>query len=151
MELLAQNSGEREDIRPRIVIVENEPKHGGLLLRQLQKANLTKYVKFITDGKTALDYLNEEASRGGKLIALFVDLNLSRSGGLHVLEEIRSRKDMQDLPVIVMTSSTIPEDLAKCQELGVSCYLHKPITFESFIKAVADCFHGPRGNLENLC
>ncbi len=150
MEWAANNSSESSLIRPRILILEENSGDEGLLMRHLQKANLAHFVKVITDGKAALDYLDAEAAQGGKLIALFLDLKLSQMSGLDVLEVIRSREECRRLHVIVMTSSNDPRDLAKCRSLGVSCYVQKPMVFASFIKAVADNFHVPREYLETL-
>lgn len=144
MEWLAYNSGERSDIRPRILILEESSGDEGLLMRHLQKANLAHFVKIITDGKAALDYLNAEAALGRKLIAIFLDLALSEMSGLDVLKAIRSREESRSLPVIVMTSSNNPVDLAECRRLGVCSYVQKPMAFASFVKAVADNFHVPR-------
>jgi CheY-like chemotaxis protein len=138
--------GKGRELRPRILILE-DGLGDGVFMRQLQKVNLAGFVKIVTDGKDALDFLNNEAAQGGKLIAMFLDLKLSMMGGLHVLEKIRAEKNLRHLPVIVMTSSSVPAEMEKCRKLGVSCYVQKPITLASFTKAVADSFHVPLSEL----
>ena len=49
-----------------------------------------------------------------------------------------------------MTSSNSPEAIEKCKELGVSCYVPKPLTFSSFAKAFADTFHAKRSPTTSL-
>jgi two-component system response regulator len=93
----------------------------------------------IDDGRLALDFLTAPVS--DHLVAIFLDLKLPSISGLQLLEKIRSMDKTKKLPVIVMTSSNSPEDLAKCQELQVMSYVQKPVTFAAFSQAVASAFH----------
>lgn len=128
----------------RILIVEDNPDDEVLLLRQLRKAQLDQHVKVISDGKEAVEYLNSTDRHGDEILALFLDLNLPGINGLHILERVRANPRIRGLPVIVMTSSNSPEDLERCHQLGVSCYVQKPITFATFSKAIADSFQSSR-------
>ena len=108
------------------------------------KAELHEHVKAIHDGAKALAYLTDERYPSKDLAAVFLDLQLPRLTGLQLLEAIRSDERIKHLPVIVMTSSNDPKDLDRCSELGVSCFVQKPLTFASFAKAFADTFHAQR-------
>jgi len=130
-----------ESSKTRILIVEDNPDDGALLMRQLQKAQLSEQVKIIDDGRQALDFLM--LAEADYLIAIFLDLKLPGLSGLSLLEKIRADDRRRHLPVIVMTSSNSPDDLNNCKALGVSCYVQKPVTFTAFSKAVADTFHRP--------
>ncbi len=130
----------------RVLVVEDDPFDCELLLHQLHKKGVDSHVKFISNGQEALDFLNRPtfSSEATNLIALFLDLKLPLLSGLDLLRTIRTRKDLQHLAVIVMTSSNDPKDLEECRKLQVSGYISKPITFTSFSKAVADVFHMPK-------
>ena len=127
-----------EDVR--ILIVEDNADDEHLLLRQLTKANLARYVTVIRDGKLALEFLNAHGI-AEKLVAVFLDLHLPSLNGLSILEAIRTNDPIRHLPVIVMTSSNAPADIERCRSLGVTHYVQKPVSFLSFTKAVADHFH----------
>jgi len=129
---------------PRILIVEDNPDDEALLMRQLRKAELHEHVKAIHDGSKALAYLTDERYPNTNLAAVFLDLNLPKLSGLQLLEAIRTDSRIRHLPVIVMTSSNDPAELERCRELGVSCFVQKPLTFASFAKAFADTFHAQR-------
>jgi CheY-like chemotaxis protein len=139
-----------ETQKTRILIVEDDADDEALLMRQLQKAQLHQHVKVIADGKAAVEFLTDNDSRCDELIAVFLDLKLPSISGLHVLEKVRSHDRTRNLPVIVMTSSNAPTDLERCRQLGVSCYVQKPITFATFTKAVADSFHAPKTQTGSL-
>jgi CheY-like chemotaxis protein len=130
----------------RVLVIEDNVDDSELLLRQLEKSGMASHVKFISDGREALDFLTVDAVASGtsELIAILLDLRLPSVSGIEILRRIRQHDRLQSLPVIVMTSSNDPQDLEECRRLNVTHYVSKPITFASFSKAVADVFHLPK-------
>jgi CheY-like chemotaxis protein len=63
-----------------------------------------------------------------------LDLNLPKNGGLEVLRAIRKTQDLATLPVVIVSSSASPQDLAKTQSLGVERYITKPPDLEGFLQ-----------------
>jgi CheY-like chemotaxis protein len=138
-----------DSLKPRILIVEDNPDDGELLMRQLRKARMGEQVKVIRDGSLAMQFLTDGQSEAEHLVAMFLDLQLPSMNGLALLEKLRGHEHGRNLPVIVMTSSNSPSDLEKCRALGVSSYVQKPVTFTAFTKAIADTFHSRGGAREN--
>jgi two-component system, response regulator len=129
----------------KVLVIEDNPDDRELLLRQLRKSGLGDHVKFISDGKEALDFLTgPKAPPPDDLIVILLDLRLPSLSGLELLRHLRSRPQFQSVPVTVMTSSNDPKDLEECRRLNVAHYVNKPVTFSSFSKAVADVFHPPK-------
>jgi DNA-binding response OmpR family regulator len=56
--------------------------------------------------------------------------------GLQALREIRSNKKFSQIPVIVLTTSTLKKDRVTSYELGASCYLTKPDSFARLVELV---------------
>jgi len=129
----------------KVLVIEDNADDRELLMRQLRKSGLGEQVKFISDGKEAHDFLTgPEAPPPDDLIIILLDLRLPSLSGLELLRRLRALPRFQALPVTVMTSSNDPRDLEECRRLNVLSYLTKPVTFDSFSKAVADIFHPPK-------
>jgi CheY-like chemotaxis protein len=127
----------------RVVVVEDSENDRELLLRQLRKSRIDSHVKFLSNGLEALDFLSNLPPPAPfcDLIAIFLDLKLPGMNGIELLREIRRTPLTKEIPVIIMTSSLSPKDFEACQELKVSAYIPKPITFDLFSKAIAGLPH----------
>ena len=136
----------------RVLVIEDSADDRELLLYQLRKSGMDNHVKFISDGKEALDFLISSSipNLADELIAIFLDLKLPSLGGLDLLRQLRVRNSFQDIPIIVMTSSSDPKDIQECNRLKVTNFVSKPVTFTSFSKAVADVFHRPKTDSQTV-
>lgn len=74
--------------------------------------------------------------------ALLLDLNLGPHSGLEVLAELQRRK--QALPVIVLTMSSQPRDVAEAMRLGASAYVLKGSPASELLAAVQAVAQGRR-------
>jgi CheY-like chemotaxis protein len=133
------------EIPVRVLVIEDNADDRELLQRQLRKSGMDQHVRFISDGREALDFLTgpHAPALAENLIAILLDLRLPSLSGLDLLRQLRARDHLRATPVIVMTSSNDPQDLEECRKLHVLNYVSKPVTFTSFSKAVADVFHLP--------
>ena len=127
----------------RVLVVEDSADDRDLLLRQLRKNDIDAHVKFLEDGKEAFHFLSNlpPARPFCDLIAIFLDLKLPSLSGLDLLRQVKQIPRVQNIPVIVMTSSLNPRDFEECQRLKVAAFVSKPITFESFSKAITGLPH----------
>lgn len=127
----------------RVLVVEDSPADQELLQYQLRKSQMAENVVFVSDALRALDLLTGPESKTFRqdLIAVFLDIGLPGMSGIEFLRKIRTMPKMEDLPVIIMTSSSDPRHMEECKRLKVAGYVKKPVTFDSFSKAVANIFH----------
>ncbi|HYH55463.1 MAG TPA: response regulator, partial [Anseongella sp.] len=50
------------------------------------------------------------------------------------LGEIKSNPELRRIPVIVLTTSKAEEDVTRSYNLGVNCFITKPVTFNSLVE-----------------
>ncbi|HYG34192.1 MAG TPA: response regulator [Clostridia bacterium] len=126
---------------PTVLYVEDE--ENDLLLMQMafRKVGLDQALKAVGDGREAMDYLSGRGAYSDRTQhplpqVILLDLNLPVISGFEVLGWLRRCPGLQDLPVVVFTSSSRAEDKQKAQELGANDYLEKPTSFHHFGQVV---------------
>lgn len=127
-----------------LLIVEDEEDDIFFLKRALNKAGINNPLQVVQDGHLAMDYLKGEgkfADRSGYPLPalIFLDLKLPRFHGFEVLKWMRSEPNLPPIPVIVLTSSVVNDDIERAYRLGANCYVVKPSTPEQLIQ-VATAF-----------
>jgi CheY-like chemotaxis protein len=112
-----------------------------LTQKALKKGKLLNTLYSVRDGEELLDYLLRrgaytdpaQAPRPGIIL---LDLNMPRKDGREALREIKASADLQDIPVVVFTTSKAEEDIYRSYKLGVSSFITKPVTFDSLIEVM---------------
>ncbi len=94
------------------------------------------------DGVEALDYLYRRGAfaqePNGNPVVILLDLKMPKMDGIEVLKQIKTDKNLQTIPVVILTSSRESQDLQTCYQLGVNAYVVKPVKFANFIEAVKE-------------
>jgi CheY-like chemotaxis protein len=72
---------------------------------------------------------------------VLMDVHLGISDGLHIVKMMRSRADLQDIPVIVITADRHRETLFDAVEARVQGYLLKPYQPREFIEKVKNAIY----------
>ena len=105
------------NIRSRILAVDDDEMN----LKRLS-AILGNDVKLkgVTGGEEALRALSED-----KFDLVLLDLNMPNMDGFEVLRRIKNRKNLADLPVIIMTSDIDPELEAEGFAVGATDFIRK--------------------------
>jgi two-component system, chemotaxis family, response regulator Rcp1 len=126
-----------------ILLIEDNP-GDILLITDLFKDNRKNLeIHVARDGVDASRYLLQQdefkdAPRPGIII---LDLNLPRKDGRELLAEIKSEPTLRRIPVIVLSGSNAPQDIAICYDLCANCYIVKPLDLEHLsgvIRSVVD-------------
>lgn len=120
-----------------ILLVEDNEDDVFLMKRALKSAGIINPLQVSEDGEHAIAYLDgqgEFANRGNFPFPLvvFLDLKLPKKSGFKVLGWLRSRGDLAQPVVVVLSSSNSPQDLERVTALGATRYAIKPPKGELF-------------------
>lgn len=125
-----------------ILFIDDDPNVQELCRMAVARVNLLQETLILGDGEQALDFLlcrgEHEGRMRGNPSVIFLDLNMPKFDGLEVLREIRSRPEMSQIPVIMLTGSRDEQELVKSYDLGVNAFVVKPDNLTQFVHAVAD-------------
>ena len=120
--------------QPSILLVEDDQMDIMNVQRELRKHNVDVPLHIARNGREALNMLRGEngQTRIPKPSVVMLDLNMPRMNGLELLEILRSDHDFVGLNVFITTTSDLETDRLKAQDLAVSGYIIKPLSFDSF-------------------
>ena len=90
------------------------------------------------DGAEALDMLFREDGLQLNPDLILLDINMPKLNGLEVLARLRGEPRTRFTPVVMLTSSTQSEDIARAYHAGANSYLSKPINTSRMLELVGE-------------
>jgi chemotaxis family two-component system response regulator Rcp1 len=121
-----------------ILLVEDNEDDVELTRIGFKKSKLLLNLHHAKDGVECMEFLRKQGAYGNapRPDLILLDLNMPRMDGREVLAEIVADEALCNLPVIVLTTSTDDEEIAKMYNLRCSSYLAKPVDFDQFLHVV---------------
>jgi CheY-like chemotaxis protein len=128
-----------------VLIIEDDPGDALLVRESFALSDAARRCHVAVEGQEALGFLRRSGEHVGaprpRLILL--DLNLEGIHGLEVLAELKSDDDLKSIPVVVLSSSRHPADVARSYALHANAYMVKPVELDEFsamIRTIDMCF-----------
>lgn len=123
-----------------ILMADDDDDDFVLTQKALKESKLLNRLVRVRDGEELLDYLLQKGDYTDATVerpgVILLDLNMPRKDGREALKEIKSNPDLNDIPVVVFTTSKAEEDIYKSYKLGVNSFITKPVTFENLISVM---------------
>ena len=91
----------------------------------------------VEGGQEALDQLSAAREAGEPYGLILTDMHMPKMDGFTLVEHIRHNPELATSTIMMLTSAGHRGDAARCQELGVSAYLLKPIRQSELREAIA--------------
>jgi DNA-binding response OmpR family regulator len=134
---IGEQQGEPEECgtADSVLLVEDD-----LVSAELARGLLERNGFYVIVAKTGDAAIHELVRQRPSLVLM--DIHLGSSDGLHVVKMMRSRSDLQDIPVIIVTSDRHRDTLFDAIETRVQGYLLKPYQPKEFIEKVKNVLHG---------
>ena len=114
-----------------ILLAEDEDTDAYFVQWATTQSGLQHDIVRVVDGQEAVDYLGgrppfEDRARHPLPDLVLLDLRMPRLEGFDVLSWIKTRPELKEIPVVVLTSSQHPADMDKARALGAADYIVKP-------------------------
>ncbi|MDX3071052.1 response regulator [Streptomyces sp. NPDC088354] len=121
-------------VRPFDVLLVEDDAADAMLIEDALTACGARNLTQVEDGVAALDYLRDTASRRPDLIVL--DLNMPRMNGRELLAVVKRDEGLRTIPVVVLTTSSAPDDVSGAYREHANAYVTKPVNLDDFERAV---------------
>jgi two-component system chemotaxis response regulator CheY len=113
-----------------IIDDDDEMSHAVKLMLTLLQCDVTTY-------RSARD-ASSELRTGGRPDVVLLDINMPEVSGIDMLEFIRRQSNLQQLPVIMLSSETTDVQVDEAMEMGASGFLFKPVTLDELEAALSE-------------
>ncbi len=121
-----------------VLLVEDDPGDVVLIQEAFEDNKVRNRLHCVSDGVDALRFLRrqDEFADAPRPDLILLDLNLPRKDGREVLAEVKTDETLQQIPVVVLTTSKLEEDVLRSYKLHANAYVTKPVDFDRFIEVV---------------
>jgi CheY-like chemotaxis protein len=116
-----------------ILLVEDNPADTRLMKEIFKDFEIKSRLKVCRDGVEAIEFLTDDNYQSIFLPNLIIlDINLPRKSGLSILNEIKSDPKLKEIPVIVLATSNIKEEVLEVYKSHANCYITKPVDYNNY-------------------
>jgi CheY-like chemotaxis protein len=119
----------------KILLVEDTPGDVRLITEGFKRSGLNPQIHAVFDGEEALKVLLDRTQSDLPDLIL-LDVNLPLLSGHEVLKQIKNNETLQKIPVVVLTSSLLDEDVAKAKANQADFYVIKPINLDEYFASI---------------
>ena len=136
----------KDDKIPVILIAEDDEDDRMFTKEAFDESLINHEIRFVNDGVELLDYLKRRNKYSDPELSprpsiILLDLNMPKMDGREALREIKSDPKLRTIPVIILTTSKAEQDIVKTYDLGVNCFITKPVSFTAFLEVTRTLGH----------
>lgn len=128
-----------EPVDAEILLIEDDPDDAMIVERALKRAPIKIRTRVFTNGRAALDYLEQSRHGTGaaeEVSLILLDLNMPLMDGHEFLRIIRGDERFKSIPVVVLTTSRETEIIQKAYRDGASAVISKVDTLDGMMTVV---------------
>jgi two-component system cell cycle response regulator DivK len=113
-----------------VLIVEDNERNRKLLRKVLEKKGFRTIE--VENGEAAVD-----AARNDSPDLVLMDYQLPGIDGIEAFRRIRAEPSIRRMPIVAVTASAMPEDMARMREAGFDGFETKPIDVKQLLATIA--------------
>ncbi len=128
--------------RLRVLAVDDAPSNLSVLRALLAQADLE--LETVTEGRAALEAVEVAAREGRPFDVVLMDVMMPEMDGKETTRRLRALPGtMGRMPVIAVTASAFPEDIAETRAAGMDSHVIKPVDRALLLRALAAAVPAP--------
>lgn len=121
-----------------ILLIEDDIDDVDLLKDALLENDVHYQMEVIMEGDKVFSYLKTVETLPEIIV---MDLNLPKTDGKKILQEIKSSFSLTQIPIVVLTTSSAKEDIEYCLRMGISKFITKPATIAGWTATIHSIVH----------
>lgn len=106
----------------KILAVDDSPTMRRIIINTLKRAGFSDVIE-ATDGKDALAKMKVE-----DVNFIITDWNMPEMDGLSFVTNLRASNEYSTLPILMVTTRSVKDDIIEAMKAGVNSYIVKPFT-----------------------
>jgi len=119
-----------------ILMAEDDDGHARLVEERFESVGVKNPIVRFRDGAEAWAYLTGPELESGREYLLLLDIRMPGLDGMEILRRIKNDPRLKTMPVIILTTTDDPKEVADCYKYGCSSYLTKPVEFDKFAEVI---------------
>lgn len=120
-----------------LMIEDNE---GDVLLTKeaLNSGTIPVRISLARDGAEGIEYLENQLRNANPDLPdlILLDINLPKKSGHEVLEFIKTHNVLKKIPVVMLSTSSSPEDISSAYAHHANSFVTKPLDLDNFLYVV---------------
>jgi CheY-like chemotaxis protein len=117
----------------RILLIEDDSDDIELLRETFDMNNIHYHMDVVKEGDLAIPFLQKTHELPDVIV---MDLNLPKLHGREILAQIKASEVLSAIPIVVLTTSSMQDDINFSYSMGARKYITKPNTVEGFVSTV---------------
>lgn len=118
----------------KVIFVEDSPTMRRIIMNSLNKIGFSD----VTEAENGIDALDKMGEKPWDMV--ITDWNMPEMNGEELVREIRSKPHFKELPIMMITTRGMQDDVMNAIKMGVNGYIVKPFTPEILKKKISEIF-----------
>ncbi len=127
----------------KFLLIEDDQDHADLIIDILETEDINNKVILKTDGQEAMDYFQKgsidcdgDDAIQSQIALVILDLNLPKVSGMDILKFLKRNPKYSSIPVVILSTSSDNDTIAKALKSGANDFLSKPADYEAFVEKI---------------
>ncbi|MEE9603052.1 MAG: response regulator [Thermoguttaceae bacterium] len=124
-----------------ILMVDDDAEDCLLIDDAVKELRQPHELRFVRDGEELFDYLKRQGEYEDKRSSpypdlILLDLKMPKQDGRETLRQLKDDAALRRIPVVVLTTSTAPDDVNFCYDVHANAYMIKPDSFRGLVELI---------------